>query len=178
HGFAGQLWVVNPKYDEIAGVKCYPSIADLPEAPDASFIGVNRELTIEVLRELDRVGAGGAVGYAAGYAEVGGEGVALQQQLIEAAGDIAITGPNCYGLLNYLDGVYMFASGFGGGRQERGIAFIGQSGNISLNLTINERSVPFAYVITCGNQAVLEVSDYIDALCEDPRVTAIGLYIE
>src|SRR5690606_31591431 len=49
---------------------------------------------------------------------------------------------------------------------------------ISLNLTINERSVPFAYVITCGNQAVLEVSDYIDALCEDPRVTAIGLYIE
>ncbi|MDZ4736670.1 MAG: acetate--CoA ligase family protein [Rhodospirillaceae bacterium] len=178
HGFAGKLWVVNPKYDEIAGVKCYRTIADLPEAPDASFIGVNRELTIDVVRELNAIGAGGAVGYAAGYAEVGGEGVALQARLVDAVGDLALTGPNCYGLLNYLDGVYMFASGFGGQRQERGIAFVGQSGNISLNLTINERSVPFAYVITCGNQAVLEVADYVEALCEDPRVTAIGLYIE
>jgi acyl-CoA synthetase (NDP forming) len=178
HGFGGKLWVVNPKYDEICGVKCYRSIADLPEPPDASFIGVNRELTIDVVRELDAAGAGGAVAYAAGFAEVGGEGVELQRRLVEAAGDLAVSGPNCYGLLNYLDGVYMFASGFGGERQERGIAFIGQSGNISLNLTINERSVPFAYMITCGNQAILEVADYVDALCEDPRVTAIGLYIE
>jgi acyl-CoA synthetase (NDP forming) len=178
HGFNGKLWIVNPKLDEVSGVKCYKTVADLPEPPDASFIGVNRELTIDVVRQLDAVGAGGAVGYAAGYAEVGGEGVELQQKLVEAAGDIALTGPNCYGLLNYLDGAYMFASGFGGERQERGIAFIGQSGNISLNLTINERSVPFAYVITCGNQAILEVSDYIEALVDDPRVTAIGLYIE
>lgn len=178
HGFAGKLWVVHPKYDEICGVKCYRSVADLPEPPDASFIGVNRELTIDVVRDLDAAGAGGAVAYAAGYAEVGGEGIELQRRLVEAAGDLAVSGPNCYGLLNYLDGVYMFASGFGGERRERGVAFVGQSGNISLNLTINERSVPFAYMITCGNQAILEVADYVDALCEDPRVTAIGLYIE
>ncbi|MEX2202434.1 MAG: acetate--CoA ligase family protein [Dongiaceae bacterium] len=178
HGFAGPMWVVHPTYDELCGLKCYPSVSDLPEPPDATFVGVNRELTIDVVRELDQIGAGGAVAYAAGYAEVGGEGPDLQRRLVEAAGDIALMGPNCYGLLNYLDGAYMFASGFGGKRVERGIAFIGQSGNISLNLTINERSVPFAYMITCGNQAVLEVADYIDALVEDPRITAIGLYIE
>ncbi|MEX2298725.1 MAG: acetate--CoA ligase family protein [Dongiaceae bacterium] len=178
HGFAGPMWIVHPKYTELCGLKCYPSVSDLPEPPDATFVGVNRELTIDVVRELNAIGAGGAVAYAAGYAEVGGEGPELQRRLVEAAGDLALSGPNCYGLLNYLDGAYMFASGFGGKRVERGIAFIGQSGNISLNLTINERSVPFAYVITCGNQAVLEVADYIDALVEDPRITAIGLYIE
>jgi acyl-CoA synthetase (NDP forming) len=177
-GFTGEIWPVNPTYAEIAGFKCYKSVADLPAAPDASFIAVPSELTVDVVGQLARIGAGGAVCYAAGFAEIGGEGVLLQKKLVEAAGDLAAVGPNCYGLLNYVEGVAMFASGFGGGRTERGVAIIAQSGNLALNLTQNDRSVPLSYVITAGNQAVLRLADYIDVLADDRHVSAIALYIE
>ena len=177
-GYAGEIWVVNPKRTELGGRKCYPSIADLPGTPDATFIAVPREPTIEILQQLSDRGAGGAICYAAGYAEVGGEGVDLQRQLIAAAGDLAMVGPNCYGILNYLDGIALWPTGHNGRRVESGCAFIGQSGNIALNVTANDRSVPFAYVISSGNQVILSVADFVDALAEDPKVTAIGLYIE
>jgi acyl-CoA synthetase (NDP forming) len=177
-GYAGQIWPVHPSYDEIAGIACYPSIDALPEPPDAAYIAVPREATIEVVRALARRGAGGCVCYAAGFGEVGPEGAALQRALIEAAGELALVGPISYGILNYIDGVHMFASGPGGDRTPRGAAFVGQSGNIALTLTMNERSVPFAYVISAGAQAVLSIADYVDALADDSRVTSIGLYIE
>lgn len=177
-GFQGEVWVVNPKYETLGGRKCYASIADLPAAPDATFIAVPREATIEVLKELAARDAGGAICYAAGFAEVGGEGVELQKKFIEAAGDLAVVGPNCYGILNYLDGIVLWPAGHNGRKVETGCALVAQSGNIALNLTYNDRSVPFAYVITSGNQVVLNVADFVDALAEDPKVTAIGLYIE
>ncbi|HVZ00212.1 MAG TPA: acetate--CoA ligase family protein [Dongiaceae bacterium] len=177
-GFAGEIWIVNPKREELGGRRCYAGIADLPEAPDATFIAVPREPTIDILKQLQARGAGGAICYAAGYAEVGGEGVGLQKQLIEAAGDLAMVGPNCYGILNYLDGIALWPTGHNGKRVETGCAFIGQSGNIALNVTANDRSVPFAYVISSGNQVVLSVADFVEALADDPKVTAIGLYIE
>ncbi|HEX9448905.1 MAG TPA: acetate--CoA ligase family protein, partial [Dongiaceae bacterium] len=177
-GFAGDIWVVNPKYREIAGRPCFASIDDLPQAPDATFIAVPREATIDIMAQLDRRGGGGAICYAAGYAEVGGEGVDLQQKFIDAGGDLAVVGPNCYGVLNYLDGIALWPTGHLGKRVEAGCAIIAQSGNIALNLTMNHRSVPFAYVISSGNQVILNVADYVDALAENPRVKAIGLYIE
>jgi acyl-CoA synthetase (NDP forming) len=177
-GFDGEVWVVNPKYETLGGRKCYPSIAALPEAPDATFIAVPREATIEILKELSARDAGGAICYAAGFAEVGGEGVELQKQFIQAAGDLAVVGPNCYGILNYLSGIILWPAGHNGQKVETGCALVAQSGNIALNLTYNDRSVPFAYVITSGNQVVLNVADFVDALAEDPKVTAIGLYIE
>ena len=177
-GFTGQIWPVHPTYPEIAGIKCYRSVEALPEAPDASYIAAPREPTIEIVRALAKRGAGGCVCYAAGFAEVGPEGAALQKALVEAAGELALVGPISYGVLNYIDGVHMFASGPGGARTARGAAFVGQSGNIALTLTMNERSVPFSYVISAGVQAVLSLADYVDALADDPQVNAIGLYIE
>src|SRR5512143_1790401 len=72
-GFSGKIWPVNPKYPEIAGLPCVKTLADLPEAPDAVFLAVPREMTVEMVGELARMGAGGAVCYAAGFAEVGEE---------------------------------------------------------------------------------------------------------
>ena len=177
-GFTGEVWVVNPKYPELGGRKCFASIADLPEAPDATFIAVPREATIDVLRQLSARGAGGAICYAAGYTEVGGEGVALQSEFMEAAGDLAVVGPNCYGMLNFVDGICLWPTGALGHQVETGCAIVMQSGNIALNLSRNDRSVPFAYVISSGNQAILNAADYVDALADDPKVTAIGLYLE
>ena len=177
-GFTGQIWPVHPSYPDIAGIKCYPSVDALPEAPDAAYIAAPREATVGIVRALAKRGAGGCVCYAAGFAEVGPEGAALQRDLVESAGELALVGPISYGILNYIDGVTMFASGPGGTRTERGAAFVGQSGNIALTLTLNQRSVPFSYVISAGAQAVLSLADYVDGLSDDPRVTAIGLYIE
>ena len=116
--------MVNPKYETLGGRKCYPSIAALPEAPDATFIAVPREGTIEILKELSARGAGGAICYAAGFAEVGGEGVELQKQFIAASGDLAVVGPNCYGILNYLSGIILWPAGHNGHKVETGCALV------------------------------------------------------
>ena len=80
--------------------------------------------------------------------------------------------------MNYFDGVALWADQHGGKPLERGVAIVSQSGNISLNLTMAGRSVPLGYVISVGNQAALAIGDYLEALVEDPRISAIGLYME
>lgn len=177
-GFDGEIWPVNPRRDELAGIPCFASTAELPGPPDASFIGVPREAAIEVIGELSASGAGGAVCYSSGFAESGGDGVEMQQRLVDAADDMAIIGPNCHGILNYLDGVALWPDEHGGSRVESGVAIVLQSGNVGISITMQDRSLPISYVITIGNKADLSFHDYIEALSDDPRVTAIGLYIE
>ena len=84
-GFEGPIWPVHPTRQEMDGLPCFASVQDLPEAPDASFVAVPRHATIEVVRQLAARGAGGAICYASGFAEVGGEGVGLQAELVQAA---------------------------------------------------------------------------------------------
>ena len=177
-GYDGTIWPVHPRHDTIEGLPVYRSVAELPAAPDAAFVAVNRHLSVEVMGQLARRGAGGVVAYASGFAEVGGEGIDLQAQLVEAAGDMPFIGPNCYGLLSYLDGVTMWPDQHGGTRVERGVAIVTQSGNIGLNLTMQRRALPIAYLVTLGNQASVGLSEAIAALVEDERVSAIGLHIE
>ena len=180
-GFAGGLWPVHPSRDDIEGVPAFTGIDALPEAPDATFIGVNRETTIGVIRDLAERGAGGAVCFASGFRESTsetGDGADLEAALIEAAGDMAILGPNCYGFINALDGAALWPDGHGTERVERGVAIISQSSNVALNLTMQRRALPLAYVITVGNQAKIDISELAEAVLDDPRVTALGLYIE
>lgn len=177
-GFTGEVWVVNPKHESIGGVKCYPSVEALPGVPDAAFVAVNAAATVPVVQALRDKGCAGVVCYAAGFAETGSEGHALQQALVEAAGDMALVGPNCYGILNFADGAALWPDRVVGEPTQRGVAIISQSGNVSLNLTMPSRSLPITHVISVGNQAVLEVGDYIEPLLDDERVRAIGFYIE
>lgn len=177
-GFKGELWVVNNKYSEIAGVQCYPTVDDLPGVPDAAFVAVNALASIEVTRALQKKGCGGVVCYAAGFAEIGEAGSKLQEELVQAAGDMALVGPNCYGLLNFTQGVALWPDRLAGKATEQGIAIISQSGNVALNLTMQDRSLPITHVISLGNQAALEVGDYIEPLLDDPKVKAIGFYLE
>ena len=83
-GYEGEIWPVHPKQTEILGRKVYRSVADLPGSPDAAYVGVNRNLTIEIIRELAARNAGGAICYATGFTEAGEEGSELQRQLLEA----------------------------------------------------------------------------------------------
>jgi len=177
-GYDGEIWPVNPGRSEVAGLESYSAIGALPRAPDAAFIAVKRETTIDIVQQLSDAGAGGCVCYAAGFAEMGEEGRQLQDKLIKAAGSMPLVGPNCFGLVNYLDRCALWPYLFGGEPNERGAALISQSGNIAMNLTMNDRSVNFTHVIGAGNQAALGQADYVDALLQDSRVAAIGMYIE
>ncbi|MCZ4290940.1 acetate--CoA ligase family protein [Hoeflea alexandrii] len=180
-GFDGEIWPVNPKRADILGVPCLASIDDLPSAPDASFIGVNRDATIEVVERLSAMSAGGATCFASGFLESEAEtagGADLQARLIAAAGDMPILGPNCYGLLNYLDNVTLWPDQHGGLKVESGVAIVAQSSNIAINMTMQARGLPIAYVVAAGNQAQVGASDIAAALLDDDRVSAIGLYLE
>jgi len=165
----------------LAGVPTYRSVSDLPNAPDAAFIGVNRIATIEQVRTLSARGAGGAVCFASGFLETKDEdadGAALQSALIEAAGVMPIIGPNCYGFVNYLDRFCLWPDQHGGRAVDTGVAIVTQSSNIMINLSMQQRGLPIAYALTAGNQAQTSLAALGRAVLDDPRVTALGLYIE
>jgi len=172
------MWCVSPTRDEMYGQPCFRSIDDLPGAPDAVFLAVPSNRAVDAVAALARLGAGGVVGYTAGFGETGADGAALEEELVAAAGDMALVGPNCSGILSYAHNAVLWPFDHAGHPPARGIAFISQSGMLGNTITMNRRSVPIAYVISSGNQAMLGVEDYLDVLTEDPMVSAIALYIE
>ena len=180
-GFRGAIWPVHPTRAEIAGVPVFAGLAALPSAPDAVFIGVNRTLTVQLVAQLAEMGAGGATCFASGFREAqleSADGADLQEQLLLAAKDMPVIGPNCYGFINYLDGVALWPDQHGGLQVDCGVAIVTQSSNVAINLTMQSRALPLAYVVTVGNQAQTGLAQIGQALLDDPRVTVLGLYIE
>ncbi len=175
-GFAGEIWAVHPRHAEVGGHRAYASLADLPGAPDASFVGVNPLATLEIVGQLSEMQAGGAICFASGWREAGQD--ALQRKLVQAANGMPILGPNCYGMINYLDGAIIWPDQHGGRRVDRGVAVISQSSNIAINITMQARGLPIAYVACLGNAAQIGLADLAAALLADDRVTALGIYCE
>ncbi|WP_300516053.1 acetate--CoA ligase family protein [Aliiroseovarius sp.] len=176
-GFDGEVWRVHPK----GGKGVYPTLESLPSAPDAAFVGINRHATIEAVRVLSQMGAGGAVCFASGFSEAAAEdtqGHDLQAELLEAAGDMPILGPNCYGFINAIDGALLWPDQHGSTRVDKGVAILTQSSNIAINLTMQARGLPIAYTVTCGNMAQTGQAEIAAGLLDDDRVTAIGLHVE
>ncbi len=180
-GFDGEIWRVHPDPQPVEGLPARPSVADLPGVPDAAFVGVNRHATLDAVTALSELGAGGAVCFASGFSEASEEDTGardLDAALIAAAGDMPILGPNCYGFINALDGALLWPDQHGCAPVARGVAILTQSSNIAINLTMQKRGLPIAYVVTCGNMAQTRQAAIAAALLDDPRVTAIGLHVE
>lgn len=175
-GFTGAMWAVNPKRPELAGVPCVKTIADLPEPPDAVYLAIPAGGVVAALNELAAMGAGGVVCFSAGFKETGD--AAAERDLIAAAGDMALIGPNCYGLINYIDNSALWSFEHGGWSPGFGAAIVTQSGMFSSDITMSQRSLPLAYMVSAGNQAVLGLEDFVDVFAEDPAVRVIGLHIE
>ena len=177
-GFKGLIWPVNPKRESIKGIKCFKSINNLPAAPDASFIAVPSQFVSDIVRKLAVMGAGGAVCYSAGFSETGQRGKALENELNRSAPNMPIIGPNCYGFINYLENVALWPFAHGGSSPGYGAAIITQSGMLSSDITMTQRSVPLTHMISVGNQASVSIEDVIDILRDNPSVRAIGIHIE
>jgi acetyl-CoA synthetase len=178
-GYQGTLWRVHPTRPSTATTTYYRSVADLPGAPDAAFLAVPNHEAPAGAGALAARGCGGFVCFTAGFSETGSEsGHRLTQDLLNRAGDLPFFGPNCYGFVNFFDRAAMLPDQVVGETRDRGVALICQSGTIALTLMFNDRSLPIGCLFTVGNQSRLAVEDLIEILCDDPRVTAFGLYLE
>ena len=177
-GFKGLIWPVNPRREELGGHKCFQALEDLPSSPDAVYLAIPRDPALKAVKDLAKLGAGGIVCYTAGFGEADTEGEEAEKLLVEYAGDMALIGPNCYGIINYIDEVALWPFAHGGSCPGYGAAIITQSGMFSSDITMSQRSLPLSYMVSAGNQAVMGLADFIDILCEKPEVRAIGLHIE
>ncbi len=177
-GFQGKIWAVNPTRETLAGIRCVDCVGELSTAPDATFIAIPAQSTIDTVRELNRMGAGGAVCYASGFREVGKAGIPRHTQLVSAADDMPVLGPNCYGYINALRGAALWPDQMGLTPVDKGVAIFSSSGNIGLNLTLQRRGLNIAWLVTLGNQAVMGVEQAMAAALDNDRITAIGIHME
>jgi acetate---CoA ligase (ADP-forming) len=179
-GFVGRIYPVNPRYTEVAGFACVPSLADLPERVDAAFFGVPATQTPALMEEAATAGIRAVFINASGFADGDAGGVALQRRVVDIAraNGIAICGPNNLGLINVRDKVAAWTPRYMMDPREGPIALISQSGSIAIVLADDERKIGFSYLITAGNEAVLSAADYLRYCVRDDRVKVILLYLE
>ena len=158
HGYKGKLYPVNPRYQDVAGVKCYPALADVPEVPDLVLILVNAARVADVLRQCGAKGVPYVIIFTSGFSEMGGEGVRLQQELAAIARehDIGVIGPNCQGMINVADSVFAgFGSVFNADYDPGTVSMVSQSGGFGfsvMNLSSKDGGLPFRQMVTTGNE--------------------------
>ncbi len=178
-GYGGGLYPVNPRYDEVGGRRCYPSLAELPEVPDAVFIGIPAAAGPAVLEDAGTLGIGAAYINASGYADAGPDGAVLQDEIRAIAGrhDMALCGPNNVGAINVAHCAPIWTTDLP--RLDPGpVALISHSGSVAIGLAQDDRHLGLAYVITPGNEAVCDVADYLDYVVRDDAVSTVMLFLE
>ena len=182
-GFAGKLYPVNPRYDEIDGVTCYPDVASLPEAPDMAIVAVNAARCVETVEALGQKGVPVAVIFSSGFGEMGPEGKALEQKLLETgkANGIRICGPNNLGLINGFDRMSATFSQYADEPPMGGpVAFASQSGAFGTGIAslARSRGIGFGYFVNTGNQIDISLMEVLEVAIEDERIKVATAYLE
>jgi acyl-CoA synthetase (NDP forming) len=180
-GFSGTIYPVNPKYQTVLNHVCYPSLTDLPEAPDVVVFSIRKPLLPEQVRLAVKRGARAAVIYDSGFAELGAEGARQQAEiagLCREAG-MAVCGPNCMGILNPTARVttykqtVMDTNGLAGN-----VGFVSQSGSVCIAILSDLRRYGISLSVSAGNEAVTKTVDYLDYLIDDPATKVIATFTE
>ena len=179
-----RVYAVNPRYDEIMGVKSYPSVTNLPEAPDLVGIVVPWDQVLDVLEESHRKGTGSAIVISAGFAERGVDDRRdLQRELgaFARTSGMRISGPNCLGLANVKDDIWATASSRGADGLTGPIGLVCQSGATAFGpflVRAVENGIGFSYIISTGNEADLDFTDFARYLLDDPDTRVIAGFVE
>ena len=183
-GFQGAIYPVNPTRSEVQGLPSFASIDALPATPQAAIVAVPAHQVLDTVEALGARGVGAAVVFSSGFAEVGVQGAALQQQVARAARQhgMRLLGPNCLGLFNAPLGWYpTFTSSFEGGWPLPGrIGVVSQSGAFGSYLVTlaRNRGIGTPQCVTTGNQADVTVGEIIHWYVQDPEVDVIAAYVE
>ncbi|GAA3799378.1 acetate--CoA ligase family protein [Sphaerisporangium flaviroseum] len=180
-GFPGPVFGVHPTATEVHGVPCFPTIKDLPVVPDAVVIATPAATVPGLVIEAGEHGCGGAVVFAAGFAEVSheGSGRSLENALVAAAAayDMPVCGPNGNGIVAVAARAPLWGDAYTP-RRPGPVALISQSGNVAVNALLSNRALRLHTVVSCGNQAVVDAAGYLAALAETGGVRSVALYLE
>ncbi|HSB78989.1 MAG TPA: CoA-binding protein, partial [Candidatus Methylomirabilis sp.] len=186
-GFKGELYPVNPKRDQVFGLPCFPSIRALPGPVDSAAILIPATGVSGALQECAEKGVKAAVIISAGFAEMGdARGQQLQQELRRLAREtgVRLCGPNCLGVANVAEGIWTSANPSVEADAVVGpgaVALVSQSGATAygpLMALAKDRGIGFRYVVSTGNEADLDLTDFVEFLLEDPGVKSIALMVE
>ena len=178
------VYPVNPRYEEVQGIKCYPSVTSLPETPDVVCVVVSSGQVIDVLNESHRKGTKAAVVISAGFSERGTqEGRDLQGQVATFAREsgLRISGPNCLGLANVKDDIWVSASSRGAEGLGGSVGLVCQSGASAFGPFLNraiDSGIGLSYIISTGNEADLDFSDFVRYLLDDDDTRVIAGFVE
>jgi len=182
-GYSGEVYPGNPRYQEVAGYRCYTSIAALPQAPDVAVIAVGAKRVPDVLRELGAAGCRFAVILSSGFAEAGEEGARAQREItsIGKSFGMQVIGPNCQGYMNISDGIHVgFGAPYGATYAPGGLSLTSQSGAFgnSIVMLASADGVGLRHYVSTGNESVTTSLDFMDAMIDDPGTRVIGGYVE
>lgn len=181
-GYKGIIYPVNPKESEIMSLKCYPSVSDIPGDVDLAIIAIPAQNVPRAMADCARKGVRFTIVHSAGFAELGGEGKRLQQEIVEIAreGGIRVVGPNCMGLFSPGARINTISAHTRMPMELGGVAFVGQSGWACENMVLlgTERGLKFKGVVSIGNQSDLTIEDFLEFFGDDPETRVICFYIE
>ncbi len=182
-GYAGRIFPVNPKYQAIGELPCYPGIAAVPGPVDLAIVALPAALVPDTLRDLGRHGVKAAVVFSSGFAETGAAGRALEREAVAAAREsgLRLCGPNCLGLINAFDKVIATFGQFADGETPPGpVGFVTQSGafGTAIAALARRRSMGLGYFINTGNEGDVDFVQAMRAVLDDPRIKVGAGYIE
>ena len=182
-GYQGTIYPVNPRYREVLGMPCYPSLAAVREdghVVDMAAILLNRNLVLPILEEAAQIGVRAAWAVANGFAEAGEEGKALQQKITDICRqhDILFCGPNCVGILNFNGKAGTYSAPAPREILSGDIGMIAQSGYVCIQVANANRGLGYSMICSAGNEAVVDATDYIGFMLEDPGTRVIMAFIE
>ncbi|NVJ93150.1 MAG: acetate--CoA ligase family protein [Methylocystaceae bacterium] len=183
HGYGGEIFPINPKYERLHSVKCFPSISDLPKTPDIVAVAVPAKAVPDVVRAAGECGVPFAIVFASGFAESGESGTGLQDDLYRAAQEtgIHIIGPNCQGIMNITNQIHIgFGSPYRLSYQKGNISIVSQSGAFgnSLLMGLDSEDLGLRHYASTGNEVNTGILDLIDGLLDDEDTAVVAGYIE
>ncbi len=184
HNFEGDVYPINPKYDELAGYKAYKSVLEVPGDIDLALVAVNFKLVLPMLKQCVEKGVKFASIFASGFAESGEEGRVLQQQIADLAKEsgMGICGPNCQGSVGLKDrAIGGFSASLGIKPLIDGpIGYVTQSGALGYSIfsLAQEEGVGFSYVASTGNEVDLHTLDFMEFMIEDDDTDMVIAYLE
>ena len=177
-GFEGEVWGVNPRREEVHGRVCVPTLSDLPHPVDAVVVAIPAASVPDVISEAAASGCGGAIVLSAGFGEIE-KGRELERRLREAAsaGGLPLCGPNGNGIVAIRSRAPMWGDSVAP-LEPGGVAMISQSGNVAVNALGSRRGIRYHTVLSTGNQATLDASDWLAALCQRDGVRSVAMFLE
>jgi acetate---CoA ligase (ADP-forming) len=183
-GYSGELYLINPKRPVIREHPCLGSIDDIPAGVDCAVLAIPGHAVIDAARACARKAVGSLIVFSAGFAEGGDAGKAAQSELAGIAREynLIIEGPNCLGMVNYVDGIPLtFVVTPPQARSDSpGVAIVSQSGALAAVLAVNLRhhGMPLTYSISTGNEAAFGVEDFLEHLISDEHTRVLALVVE